>query len=293
MKVDKSRWKFVRLKIDSLTPYPAQEAIYGGTTTAVEDEAFAVDVNERGQLDPAHILPFPNAAGLPKNTILDGWRRGMARKAKGQTHLECYLRGDLADATRAEVDAEFVQYNFSRRQLSALARARCAKYLLTALLGIRGRLSSREMEKLKKVIGERLGVGLRTVNRNLAILDGPLEVQTAYDRGEISQVEAAKIGTLCSRCYGKLTRRQQKELGSRIAAGESAATVVREYIEVCEGPTKAAKTKAAAGNSLIRFKELIRELDKSGSAIDPLVLAASAKTLKQGKEVIERLLARL
>ena len=108
---------------------------------------------------------------------------------------------------------------------------------MTAEEGRRGRLDRFRIEKLKKQIGEQLGVNVRTVNRYLAILDSPPAVQQAYDRGEISQVEAAKIGSLCS-FYCTITKEQQEEINHRITAGETAREVIKEFVPSSNGRHK-------------------------------------------------------
>lgn len=296
VRIDKSRWERKRLKIGQLRPHPDQVALYDGSTSVAEDKCFAKDLDERGQLDEIHVMPDVNCAGLPKGTVLDGWRRATSLKAKGHRVLDAYIRHDLADATYKEIQAEFVRFNLGRRQLSPLSRARCAQFLLTAQSCGR-KLSGKGLEELKQRIGEQFGVGLRTVNRYLAILDSPVAVQRAYDRGEVSQVHAAKIGTLCSAYYGKLSKRQQEEMARRISEGEPAAKVVHEYITACQGPSAQAVSEesqaAPAGDALMRLDQAICELDKIGSAICAEVLAGRKKTLTKAKMIVERLLGRL
>ena len=238
MKIEKSLWEHVRLKIADLKPHPAQH-IYDGTTSSAEDEALARDYAVRGQQDEIHVMPYPNAAGLLKGTVLDGQRRIVAATINNEPEIDAVIRGDLREATAAEVAAEFVKFNSTRRTLSPLARARCAKYLMSAEEGHPGWLRGLSIEKLKTQIGKQLGVDKRTVNRNLAILDSPPAVQQAYDRGEIGQVDAAKIGSLCS-FYGTITKKQQEEISRRINAGEPAKQVIKDFIPARDGKHKKA-----------------------------------------------------
>lgn len=292
-KSDKTKWERKRQKTSQLHPHPDQIALYEGTTSSAEDETFAKDLDDRGQLDDIHVMPARNAAGLPKNTVLDGWRRKTMLQAKGNREVDVIIRHDLADATYAEVQSEFVRFNFGRRQLSPLARAKCAKFLMTAETAGSGGLGKARMEELMNRIAALLHVGIRTVNRLLAILEAPLAIQQAYDRGEISQVDAAKFGTMCSKHYGTLTKRQQEELASRLAAGEPAAKLVREYIEAYAEPMASTNSKERAEGCLLRLRDLIRDLDKEGRTLDSPTIKSREKILRKGKEVIERLLARL
>ena len=227
MKIDKNRWEPKRLKISSLKPYTAQEAVFGGTTRPSEDEALACDLQERGQLDPAHVMPNRNKAGLPPGTVVDGWRRAIGMQAKGNTELDCYIRHDLKDATAAEVAAEFVKYNFHRRQLSGLARARCIKHLMEVEAGSGGRLDGKGLERLKTQIGEHLGIGLRTVNRYLLVLKAVAPVQQAFEHGLLPLVDAGKIATM--------SQDKQRAIATRLANGEPSKTVLEEYYRERDG----------------------------------------------------------
>jgi len=297
MQSDKTKWERKRLPISQLRPHPAQTELYEGTTSSVEDETFARKLRDQGQRDEVHVMPRKNKAGLPPGTVLDGWRRTQAAKSNGETQIDCYIRNDLADATATEIATEFAGFNFDRRQLSPLARARCAKFLLTAQAGSSGRLGTIGIEKLKKQVADLLCVEIRTVNRYLAILRGPLAVQQAFDRGEVSQVDAAKIGTLCEPSFGKLTKQQQEDLANRIAGGESAQAVVREYITACQDPNitacRAERKQAMAEDDLIRLAHVIRDLEKNASAIEPDMVLCRLSTLRKGKQVIDRLLAQV
>jgi hypothetical protein len=251
MRIDKSKWQRKRLRIEVLKPHPDQERLYGGTTTPAQEEGFARDLADRGQLDEIHVLPFPNAAGLPKGTVIDGWRRTMAAKANGGKHIDGYIRHDLAKASAAEVAAEFAKFNPNRRQLSRLALARNIEYQIKSQRGHSGPLGWRDREKVKRQIGEQLGLDIRTINRYLLVLGSPLEVQRAFDRGEVPLVEAGRVSLL--------TKHEQKEVSERIAAGEAAKKVVREHIKTRSGRHQ----KAADG-----FTRFARDLERGLADIE-------------------------
>jgi hypothetical protein len=280
MKVDKSQWERKRLKISSLKPHPDQDELYGGTTTLAQDQAFARDLMDRGQLDAVHVMPFPNAAGLEQCTVLDGWRRVTGSKANGETGVDCYIRHDLADATAAEVAVAFAKFNPNRRQLSRLALARNISYQIKAQRGHPGELGWRDREKLKKQVGEQLGLDVRTINRYLLVLEAPIEVQRAYDRGEVTLVDAGKVALL--------SKQQQRQIPEQIAAGGDAKEVVRKHIQNNNGRHR----KATDG-----FARFVADLERALADIGDRphevyrgAIKEKASVLKQSKALITTLI---
>jgi hypothetical protein len=276
MKIDKTKWESKRLKVSQLRPYPAQETVYAGTTTAAEDQAFALDLRQRGQLEPVHVLPDRNKARLSNGTVLDGWRRVNAAKANGEMYIDVVIRHDLANATVAEVAAEFVRFNFQRRQLSGLGRARCIKFLMEA----DGRIGWAEREQLKKQIGEQLNMGLRNVNRYLAITRAVTEVQRAFDQGRIGLTDAGKVAYM--------PQSDQRAIGTRINGGEPAKKVLPEYLRKRDGCSD------GVGDA---FRYFVKALDRSRSLLHRRAaeitdrrLADEAPTLEAARKLIDELL---
>jgi ParB-like chromosome segregation protein Spo0J len=277
MKIDKSKWERRRIKISALRPYPAQSGVYDGTTTRAEDEAFASDVVERGQLDEVHVMPNKNSAGLPKGTVVDGWRRCNAKRSRGDTEVDCYIRHDLAQASSAEVAAEFVRFNFHRRQLSGLARARCIQYLIEVQSGGSGVLGWKKREQLKKEIGEQLGIDKRSVNRYLLLLRSIYEVQQLYERKKIGLDHAGKVA--------QMPKADQLRIAERITAGETAKAVLEDYLR------KRDDANDRVGGAFQYFINALgrhcRLLNGRVPEIDSNWLASGVGTLERARELID------
>jgi hypothetical protein len=74
----------------------------------------------------------------------------------------------------------------------------------------------------KKRVGLLLGLSPRSVSRYLLVLTTPLAVQRAFDRGELTLINAGKVALL--------KKPAPTEIARRIENGEKAATVVAEYL---------------------------------------------------------------
>jgi ParB-like chromosome segregation protein Spo0J len=281
MKINKSKWEKKTVEIRGLKPHPSQEELYGGTTSTAEDADFAAELKKDGQRDPIHVMPDKNKAKLPKGTVLDGWRRAAAMKANGKTEIEAVIRHDLAGATSAEIDGIFVQFNLSRRQLSPLARARCAKHLLKSRSAY-GVLLGSGQEELKKWVGKKLTRDARTVNRYLQVLTTPLAVQQAFDARKLTIDEACKIAMLPSP--------KQKEIATRIKAGEDPKAVVHDMVPSSEGRHK----KASDGlNCLTKGLELaLADIGDRPDEIHYRQVQVKMPVLTRGRDLLDELIAR-
>jgi ParB-like chromosome segregation protein Spo0J len=177
--------------------------------------ALTARTKKDGLRDPVEILP--------NGTILDGHQRVRAAKRLGWKVIDVVVRADLDAAGPDAAEAYAIESNLDRRQLSLLGRARC----LQRLVEIESRCAISELEpsrkeEIKAKIGKRMGLTKRSVNRYLAVLHTPREVQTAFDEGAISLVTAGKVA--------QLQRPQQQAMAKRIATGEPAKKVVAEAL---------------------------------------------------------------
>jgi hypothetical protein len=125
-----------------------------------------------------------------------------------------------------------------RRQLTPLGKARCIQSLLELESGRQAsRFGWRERDKLKEQVGQQLGMTTRNVNRYLLVLEGPIKVQEAFDRGELTLVNAGKVAMLSAQ--------DQCDIARRIRDGEKAKAVVDEYLRSgdsnADDPTRAAR----------------------------------------------------
>jgi ParB-like chromosome segregation protein Spo0J len=152
-----------------LKPHPLQSEFYADCTPA-DDEALAADLRTRGQQAPIIIMPAGNAAGLPAGTILDGHRRATLMAANGETKALVVVRDDLKNASSNEVEAEFLNYNFMRRQQHPLDQAKVAKRLFEIeKKRERGhcRLYSDDLSEARDRVGARLNQSGRNLQRYL------------------------------------------------------------------------------------------------------------------------------
>jgi ParB/RepB/Spo0J family partition protein len=241
-------------RLSKLRPHPKQAQIFGDVPEP-ELAALTASMRKDGLRDPVEILP--------DGTILAGHQRWLAAKRLGWKEIDVVVRHALADDDEA-ADTYMIDSNLLRRQLSLLGRARC----LQRLVEIESRCAINELEpsrkeEVKAKIGKRMGLTMRSVNRYLAVLHTPREVQTAFDEGAISLVTAGKVA--------QLQRPQQQAIAKRIAEGEPAKKVVAEALR---GETGAADSVNASWRRVRRT--VSREMPKlSGhvAEINPKQLA--------------------
>jgi ParB family chromosome partitioning protein len=203
------KWAIKRLK-----DHPRQQEMFGNLSDA-ELDALAKDMAGRGQQTPVEVLP--------DGTIVAGHQRVLAARKLGWKTVLVVVRRDLAAAGDAAVEDHFIRDNLVRRQLTQLGRARCIRRLVEIETGSRAaNMVWFEKEKLKTAISTQLGMSLRTVNRLLLLLEAPLAVQQACDRGEVPLTIAGRVALL--------DKDKQQEVARRIAKGEPADEVVAEAL---------------------------------------------------------------
>ena len=196
--------------IGKLKAHPRQQHIFGDLPEA-ELDALAEDIKLNGQRDPVEILP--------DGTLVSGHQRLLAAKKLKWTHIDVIVRSDLAQAGEAAVETHFINSNLLRRQLSPLGKARAIRRLLEIP---KGRVNYLQRAELKEKLARRLDMTPRNVNRYLAVIEAPVPVQVAFDRGKLSLVIAGRVGSL--------SRPDQTAIAERITAGEPPSSVVGEYL---------------------------------------------------------------
>jgi ParB/RepB/Spo0J family partition protein len=178
----------VKWKINKLIKHPQQDTVFGDISDA-ELTALAADIKANGLQHPIEILP--------DGTIVAGHQRVRAAVLLGRKEIDAVVRTDLAKAGEAAVETHFINDNLRRRHLSPLGLARCVKRLVEIETFARDNtLHCLNKDKLREIIGERLGLSGRSVSRYLLVLDAPAAVQQAFDRGEISLTNAGKMAML-------------------------------------------------------------------------------------------------
>jgi hypothetical protein len=185
---------FESRKTDDLKPFPLQPEFWGQESQADDDRL--EQSLRRGQRERIPIMPYPNRARLPKNTMLDGHRRWSLWKKLGIKRIEVIVRHDLANADITTVEAEFLTYN-SYRQLHIIDKARVAKRRFEIEKGrSRGGLRPGEDAEARERVGKIIGIGGRELQRYWRLLKAPVVVQDAVRNKLISLTLGEKVGAL-------------------------------------------------------------------------------------------------
>lgn len=209
-KLVQARWPVCKLK-----DHPQQRLIFGDVTDA-ELRALAEDMREHGQRVPVEVLP--------SSVVVCGHQRVRAAKLLGWTRIEVKIRYDLEAAGNGAVLEALISDNLYRQHLSPLARARSMQYLLEAA---GTKYADERKELLKAQIAERLHLSARSVSRYLLVLRTPRPIQDAFDRNQITLIDAGRVALL--------PEDVQQELAKRIEAGEKPLDVVNARLKQRSG----------------------------------------------------------
>lgn len=266
--------KIIMRDVAKLKEHPRQQELFGDIPDH-ELDVLARDMEVHGQRQPVEILP--------NGTIIAGHQRVRAAKRLGWKKIKVLIRVDLKDADPDVIVACLVRDNLVRRHLRPLAKARCIRSLLELETGRRAEnFGWREKERLKKSVGEQLGMTVRSVNRYLLALDAPEEVQEGFDEGAVTLVDAGKVALL--------TEDAQQEIARRIADGESAKSVVNDFLRPDRNGTE------QVGRSARRlFGSLKREVPELKTNVDEIrvgLLQKNAPLLRSASELLKEMVSR-
>ena len=212
-------------RLAQLHPHPDQEKFFKeeGEVQDANLRALADDIAKNGLDHPIEVLP-KNKAGYPKNMTIRGHRRCLAMKLLNLKETRVLVRYDLANATRDEIDAEFLRDNLHRRQMDVLSKARAVKALLEKE---RGRKVSRTdwggFTTARDYVGGLIGMSGRTLDRYIAILETPLEVQEAFRSKRLKLADAARVALLFDDV--------QASIAAEIRDGKDPRDVVRRHLD--------------------------------------------------------------
>jgi ParB family chromosome partitioning protein len=245
----------VRWKLSCLKPHPLQAALFGDISEA-ELAALAADMEKRGQRQSVEVLP--------DGTVIAGHQRLRAAKLLGWKEVEVKVRHDLADAGDNASEAELIRDNLYRRHLNPLARARSIARLMEIETDSRGRSQSFSKEEVLAAVAAQLGLSVRSVRRYLLVLEAPVGVQWAFERGEVDLKKAGNIAML--------PKWDKEKIGQRLEAGEAAALVVKEILQKQESPNQTAN---------LAFGRLVRMLSRETPTLRGLADEISVERLKR------------
>jgi ParB family chromosome partitioning protein len=259
--------------IRKLKRHPQQDSLFDDLPEA-QFQAF-VESMRPGQDVPIEILP--------DGTIITGHQRVRAARALGWREIKVIVRHDLAQQGEDAVLARLIGDNLNRRHLSPLARARSICRLCEVLKRQADDDSGRFSEAaVRRKIAEQLGVSDKTVLRYLNVVRTPMEVQQAFDRGDLSLVVAGRVALLPGF--------DQDKLAERIRRGEAAKDVVKKYLTGLDAANVSAEDilKLAAK----QLNRMCYKLQDRIEEIRPRLIRAEHNALLLGRGLIDRLLER-
>jgi ParB family chromosome partitioning protein len=258
----------VTWKISKLKDHARQGALFDDLSDA-ELAALAEDMKAVGLRDPIEVLP--------NGTIVAGHQRVRAARLLRRSEIDVIVREDLQDAGPAAVEKSLITDNLLRRHLSPLARARCIKRLVEME---RGCFSSQEDVKAR--VGQQLGLSPRSVSRYLLVLAAPAPVQRAFDRGELTLINAGKVALM--------RKPVQAEIAERIEKGEKAATVVAEYLAAKDEDEW--DVRRSLGRLVRTFRKELPKLSGRACDVDSARLYRYLPVLKTAGTLLAELVAR-
>src|SRR5947209_18154020 len=108
--------------------------------------------------------------------------------------IAVWVNDDLAAQGEGAVEQRLIEDNLARRNLDRLDQVRCYRRLVEMAQDTpHDQRRSHQLGRVRDVVGSRLGMSGRTLDRYLRVLDAPREVQDAFKAGDISLVAAAKV----------------------------------------------------------------------------------------------------
>lgn len=224
-----------RFQISDLLPHRLQYETFGDLPTH-EFLALKEDIARRGVRTPIMVTPW--------GMIVDGHQRVRACLELEITEIDAVI---CEDEDPLDVDESFVLANLVRRQLDPVAKARALQSLVE-IERRRGIFDDEEGEDLRDLIATRLGGNFsgRTIDRLLQLLRLPEVIQRAVSRRELPMTAALKVESL--------PENSQQRIAMRIAAGEAARAVVREFLQ----PPQATEPESASD----LYRKLVDHLDE-------------------------------
>jgi len=175
-------------QIKDLKPHPRQAEFFQDLPFHLLRD-LAQDMQDRGQKEPLEILP--------DGTIVCGHQRTRAAKMLRWEEIDVWVNHELAAQGDLAVEQRLIEDNLTRRNLDRLDQVRCYKRLVEmARETPEQRRRSHQRGRLRDIVGSRLGISGRTLERYLRVLNAPREVQDAFKAGQISLVHASKVAGL-------------------------------------------------------------------------------------------------
>jgi ParB-like chromosome segregation protein Spo0J len=220
---DVRKWKLKDLK-----PHPRQAELFPDLPMPLLRD-LAQDMQARGQQNPAEILP--------DGTIVCGHQRRRAAELNGWEEIDAWVNHELARQGELAVEQRLIEDNIVGRKLDHLDQVRCYRRLVEMAPDTPADQQRRHQEgRLRDVIGDRLGISGRTLERYLRVLDTPSEVQDAFRAGRISLVNASKVAGLPQEAQQQLAEDLRDGANPKQAVAASLAGREPDPFEAVFGP---------------------------------------------------------
>ena len=198
--------KLVTRRLDQLRQNPRQRDIFEPPSPEAIAQ-LAGDICRNGLIHPVEIAR--------DNTIIAGHSRVAAAKLLQWRSIQCWVRDDL---TKQECARRHVEDNLMRRQLGKLGQARAYRALKQLDDTVRGGQGG----DLRDIIGKQLGLSGRTLDRLVSVLSTPIEVQTAFDDGQITLLQAGEIS--------RLQADTQRDIAEQLRSGRPANDILEDVL---------------------------------------------------------------
>jgi ParB/RepB/Spo0J family partition protein len=256
-------------RIENLKPHPCQGKYFQDLSDAQLND-LAEDIRANGLKMPVQILP--------DNTIITGHQRCRAAKLLEWEEIDVVVNHALAKKGDAAVVQELIGDNLNRRQLGKLEAARAYK----ALSDLRESFPKNERRdyhvgRFRDIIGARLGLNGRTLDRYVSLLDTPQQVQEAFQSNKLPLLVAEQVARLPSDI--------QQQMASQIHAGADPKEVVAQHLSKKKNrrPVKAWKALDTLVRGLAASIEQMEGKVRNLSRVD----SGSMDILKKGSLLIE------
>lgn len=217
------------LPVADLKAHPDQAGVFDDLSDAQFWELVA-HIEANGLSHPIDVLP--------DMTIVCGHQRVRAYRHLGRTHIPARVRHDWAAKGKDHVGLMLVTDNLFRHAGDPLTVARGYKFLLDKVKKMpRADRPGWGRGDLRDKLGERLNMSGRNLDRYLAVLDTPPEVQRALTGNKLTLVSASRVA--------HLPADEQAAIAKAIRAGQDPRKVVRGRLPEPARPQKDKQTLRA------------------------------------------------
>jgi ParB-like chromosome segregation protein Spo0J len=227
----------------------------------------------RGQKEPLEILP--------NGTIVCGHQRVRAARLLDWEEIDVWVNHELADQGQLAIEQRLIEDNILRRNLDRLDQVRCYQRLHELADQIpEEHCRLHQKGRLRDIIGERLGMSGRTLDRYIRVLEAPREVQDAFRASKISLVHASKVSGLSIEA--------QEQLSADLHAG----TDPKKAVTACLEGRKPDPLDAKLGPFIRSLQRNVKALEGDADKVQALH-QFDINILERGKTLIEQILNRV